>query len=143
MDRKIFDQTVGQAISCAIVFALVVAGMTKLPNEGVFWEILNFGLLMFLSLLNLAMIVGFTSLQNEGTKAFYSYVIPIYPLYLISTELVEKWEWWSYILVLIAYGVCFFILASCFVSRTFTRAIETIAIVLSIFSIPYFYSAIF
>jgi len=143
MNRKIFDQTLKEAISCAVVFVLVVVIMTELPSGGFIWGALKLGLLIFLVLLNGVMLIGFTSLENDNTKAFYAYVIPIYPLYLISEELIWRWEWWHYVVILISYGVCFSILASCFANRTFTRSVESIVIVLSIFSTPYLYSAIF
>lgn len=143
MRRNIFDQTLGQAISCTIIFFLTITVMTKLPRGDLIWEILNIGLLILLVLLNIVMLVGFTSFQNEHTKTFYSYITPIYPLYLISEELIRIWEWWHYIVILISYGICFFILIFCFEIRTFARSIESIAIVIFIFSTPYLYSTLY
>lgn len=142
MNRKIFNLTLGEALSLAILFALVVAVITNLPYGG-FWVILKIVLLMFLVLLNVFIIVGFTSFQNNSTKNFYTFAIPIYPLYLIGEELIRRWELTHLILMLTSYGVCVFILVYCFKNSKFTRLIESIVIVLFVFSSPYFYNAIF
>lgn len=143
MDRKDFDQTLGQAIISAIVFVLVEVAIIALPKDKIIWDVLKFVLLMFLFLINAIMLIGFTSFQNYSTKFFYSLIIPIYPLYLISDEVVWRWEWWHYFVLFISYSLFIYFLILCFSSRFFTRTIETIVLIISIFSTPFLYSAVY
>lgn len=144
MDRKIFDQTLGQAIPCSILFAIIVFGITQFPQNDSIWGFLKVILVIFLFILNLVMLIGFTSFQSDNTKVFYAGLIPIYPIYLITEELNLRWEWWDYVALIFLYGVCFSILSYClFANRMILRSIESIAIVLYVFSSPYLYSEIF
>ncbi|MEG3768715.1 hypothetical protein [Alteromonas sp. 14N.309.X.WAT.G.H12] len=143
MNRTVFNQTLEQAIGCAIVFSLIVFAINALPHGGLIWSVVKVGLILLLVYLNGVMLIGFTSLQYDITKTFYACVIPIYPLYLSSQEIVLLREWWQYFIFIIPYVICYFLLSSCFSYRLFTRSVECIAIVLSVFSSPYLYSAIF
>ncbi|MBM6551820.1 hypothetical protein [Marinomonas ostreistagni] len=142
MNRERFNQTLWHAIICAICFAVIVFVYDDLPRVDIFGEILRFSMVLTLIFLNIIMLVGFTSLQYDKTKAFYALVVPIYPLYLACQDYMWRWEWLEYALMLIPYAICAYALWFALNYRVVARSVESVALILALFSLPFLYSPI-
>ena len=137
------DITLGQALGGVLFMALLAWGLSEMPTNNLFLQIVAGLIFIFMILLNIGVILGLTSFQHKKTLMFYSFILPIYPLFLIADNFVLHYEWWHYFIIFIVVGVCAGILGAMFENKIFVRAVQSVITIMLTFSSPFLYSAIF
>jgi len=140
MNREKFDQSFEQALGGAFLFALLGWGLSDMPTDNLFLQIAAVLIFVFMILINLMMLMGFTSFQYKNTQLFYSFVLPIYPVILIVDNFVWHYEWWHYLIIIIAVCISCGILGVMFENKIFARSVECIFTTMFLFSSPFLYS---
>ena len=142
MDSVKPDVSLGNAFASAAFFALLAWGLSEIPTNSWPLKIISALMFLFMVILNWTMLLGLTTLKYENTQVFYSLALPVSPVLLIADNLVGRYEWWHYIVIIMVVVFCSGILKAMFEFKVFVRSVECIATILLLFISPFLYGLI-